>query len=543
MMRARWFEGDRVMAVPIRPPVKRGPDGYYHPSTEEEIAALVRFARREGRQLRVRGAAHSVSRAIFTDAAEASHGGRDTALRSSDRHLNVLLDRYTAVAFDDTSGRVTVQAGCHLGYDPRDPTGTSTWASSLLAQLDERGWALPDLGGVTHQTIAGFLLTGSCGGTVQHAFEDAVVALRIVDGTGHVRELVRGRDDLFEAAVCSMGLLGIVSTVTLQCVPRYNILGHETITDEDQCPYALFGDGPEGLAGFFRSAEYARLMWWPQEGVRRVVTWQARRMRDADYGPRTGPRGALTPKRYSALGDSVSWPGVASVANLALQAAGGLFYDSVALAGRMSTALGAAPGGLHAHVARLRNAFAKHALPSVLRQFVPAGTTQHFWDSWCRGLPLDNQMSESSLPTDFTEVWLPLDRAGEIMRTVRAHYDRAGYDATGAFLCEVYAARATRAWMHPGHGRDSLRLDFFWFRRNPGDPTRGWFVQFWELLRPFGYRLHWGKYLPADRELGAHHLRRHTARWDDFLAARARLDPDCVFLTRYWRSALGVGSP
>jgi D-arabinono-1,4-lactone oxidase len=531
------------MPVPLPPPVRRRADGFYHPRTEDEIAALVRLARREGRQVRVCGAAHSVSRAIFADATQAIRAARGSALRPNERHLNLLLDQYAGVAFDDPSRRVTVEAGCHLGHDPRDPTGTSTWDSSLLAQLDARGWALPDLGGVTHQTVAGFLLTGSCGGTVQHALEDAVVALRIIDGTGEPRELVRGRDELFDAALCSMGLLGVVSTVTLQCVPRYDIVGRETITDEDACPYALFADGAAGLEGFLRSTEYARLMWWPQERVRRVVTWQARRMRDDDYSTRSGPRGALVPNQYSSLGDSLPWPRVRAVANRALQAAGGLFYDGLALAGRASAALEAVHDRSRRPVARVRAAFAGHVLPRVLRQFVPAGESQEFWDSWCHGLPLDNQMSESSLPTEFTEIWLPLERAGEILRALRAHYERGGYDATGAFLCEIYAARATRAWMHPGFRRDSLRLDFFWFRRNQGDPTRGWFVQFWELLRSFGYRLHWGKCLPADPELGARHLRRHTSRWDDFLAARADLDPDGVFLTRYWRAALGLGSP
>ena len=204
-----------------------------------------------------------------------------------------MLDRYIGVTFDDARMRVTVQAGCHLGHDPRDPTRTSTWDNSLLAQLENRGWALPDLGGVSHQTVSGFLMTGSCGGTVMHAFEDAVVGWRIVDGTGTVHAFERdGNDPRFYAVGCSLGLLGIVSTVTLQCIPRYDIVGREDITAESDTAYELFGDGERGLEGFFRRTEYARLMWWPQEGVRRVVTWQARRMREHDYNEQSGPRGS-----------------------------------------------------------------------------------------------------------------------------------------------------------------------------------------------------------------------------------------------------------
>ena len=51
--------------------------------------------------------------------------------------------------------------------------------------------------------------------------------------------------------------------------------------------------GPRGLGAFLRDTDYARLMWWPQAGVERVTTWQARRMGDADYRSDTGPRGAL----------------------------------------------------------------------------------------------------------------------------------------------------------------------------------------------------------------------------------------------------------
>jgi FAD/FMN-containing dehydrogenase len=514
-----------------RPP-SRGQDRFFHPASEADLVALVRLARHEGRQLRVRGAGHSVAGAIYSDGAP---GGR-----SDGTQVDVRLDRYAGVSFDEQRCQVTVQAGCHLGADPRDHTGMATWERSLLAQLERRGWALPDLGGVTHQTVSGFLMTGSSGGSVQHAIEDAVVAWRLIDGTGRVHELRRGTDDLFDAVSCSVGLLGVVSAVTLQCQPRYDILGREDIRAEDGCDYAPFDDGEDGLESFLRRAEYARLMWWPQEGVRRIVTWQARRMQPADYDERTGPPGDLRRRPYSALGDAIREPRLARAANLASQAAGGLLYDAVALAGRAASMLSGVPLAAPAAMA-VRGAFAGTVLPALLRQFVPEGGPQRFWDSWCHGLPMDNQMSETFLPTTFTEIWLPLERAGEVMRALRDHYRRGGYEATGAFLCEVYAARETRGWLHPGHARDSLRIDLFWFARNPGDPARGFFVQFWELLRPFGYRLHLGKYLPIDAALGSGHLRRHTPRWDDFLALRARLDPDGVFLTRYWRTALGTG--
>jgi FAD/FMN-containing dehydrogenase len=497
-------------------------DGLLHPASEDEVARLVTRARREGQQVRVRGSAHSVAGAI-----------------RSDRGMNLRLDQLDRVTFDDLRMQVTVQGGCHLGRDPRDPTGASTWERSLLAALVARGWALPDLGGVAHQTIAGFLATGSSGGTIRHAIEDAVVAVRVVDGTGEVRQLVRGRDEAFHAVTCAMGLLGVVTEVTLQCVPHYDVIGREDITTEADAAWPFYADG--GLEGHLRRTEYARLMWWPQDGVRRVVSWQARRMTAADHTRETGPPGALVPRPYRVVGDAGRWPLVGPLLNQGCQAGGGAFYTALAGADRAWAPIAERSRRARALGDRVRRGFGRRVLPKVIRPFVPLGT-QRFWDAWHRALPLDEQMSETFLPTTFTEIWLPLDRAGEALRAVRALMDARGPDATGSYLVEVYGARATEGWLHPSTGRDSLRFDLFWYARNPSDPAQGWFVQFWETLRRFGYRLHWGKILPPDPALGARHLAATYPRWEDFLALRERWDPDGVFLTRYWARALGLGT-
>jgi ketosteroid isomerase-like protein len=281
-------------------------------------------------------------------------------------------------------------------------------------------------------------------------------------------------------------------------------------------------------------------MWWPQKGVERVVTWQARRMLDADYNDQTGPRGALRPKRYQALGD-VPYKGLARPASAAVQWAGGKFYDTLDSAGAARRALEerlpfAAPLGRAAS-----QLFGAHVLPAVLKQFVPVDTNgpQRFWDSWHDGLPMDNQMSDASLPTTFTEIFVPLEETQRAMKILRHHFRAGGLDATGSFIFEIYAARRTRGWLHPAYERDSLRIDVFWFERSSGDPI-GFFEQFWDLFAPLGYRLHWGKHLPRDPSRGWRYLRRQFPRWDDFLRLRAELDPHGVFLNAHFRAALGV---
>src|SRR5437660_5840859 len=215
-------------------------DGFYHPANEEGVRQLVLRARAEGRKIRVRGSGHSTTAAIYTE-------GFDPDASRAGSGLNLLLDRLANVSFDDAKQQVTVQAGCHLGQDPSDPAHTSSLENSLFYQLDRHGWAFPDTGGIIHQTVAGFLSTGSSGGSVQHSVGDQVVAIRLVDGEGNVRVFTEpGDSDLFCAAGVSMGLLGIITAVTFQCVPRFDVIGKQATSSVDDSSIDVFGSGATG---------------------------------------------------------------------------------------------------------------------------------------------------------------------------------------------------------------------------------------------------------------------------------------------------------
>lgn len=284
-------------------PISRSKDGCYHPSSEEEIVELVRHARRTGKQLRVFGSSHSVFRAIVTD----RFAGKNTP----EDEIQLVLDRYQAIGTPRPDPEhpgmmlVEVEAGCHLGLSPCrltqariEPGGPSvadvrapspwhsgSWEESLNYQLHHRyGLALPDLGGITHQTVSGFLATGSSGGTVKWSAHEAVVAMRLIDGEGRVRVLERGGEnaELFSAAGVSLGLLGVISKITFRCIPRFDVIGSETISAtrlSEQIDF--YADRPASglpeLDRYLVEADYTRLMWWPQYGFDRLVVWEARR--------------------------------------------------------------------------------------------------------------------------------------------------------------------------------------------------------------------------------------------------------------------------
>lgn len=541
------------------PPIPPGEDGLFHPKSEAEIVALVQFARAQKRRLRVRGSKHTFPRtAIFTE------GGDE---------LRLQMDHYREiVSFDTNTGRVEVEAGCNLGVDPGLPSSDDT--NSLLQRMDAAGWACSDLGGITHQTISGFLSTGSSGGSLKYAIESNIVGLRIVDGTGAVRVFNRDTDEGFAGAVVALGLFGVISTVTIQCEPRYAIHGQEVTSTLDDCAVDLFDGGTNGrpsLETFLQDAEYSRFIWWPQKGVDLVTIWQAQRMPIVP---------GFVPSPYEPSGVKVET--VQALAGLLLAIIGNLqdlpnlppkiepifdeLDDSVAddlqemgFSAPVSFALGKLidamlEGGVDGVLALpgidtlgdFLHTQLDDILPTVLNAFVATdaearkGLPALFQDYWWRGLPMDNAIHDDLMPTWFTEIWIPVARASEVMRTLRDHFAKGGIDATGSYCFEFYAAKANDIWMSPAYKADVFRVDPFWFGYNSGDPV-AFFQQFWELLKPFDFRLHPGKYMPPDPGGSwAAYLKKSHARWDDWQALRTAMDPDGVFLTPYWREHFGI---
>ena len=489
---------------------------FHHPASEADVIALVRKARSEGALLRVRGSGHSVEDAI--------HAPREGGA-SGQAALHLLLDRMIGVTFDDSTMRATVQAGCHLGRDPSDPAKSSTWDNGLFPQMDARGWAVPDMGGIIHQSVGGFLSTGSAGGSLFNSIYDAIVGVRLVDGTGTVRTFHRdegGADNPFHAVVPSMGLLGVITEVTFQCMPRYHVIGTEATFETGKSPVDLFSDGPTGFRAWAERTEHVRALWWPQRGVDRLTLWEGRRMQPEDYTAETGTPDAFKPRRYELIEKIFgSREAAQTVANKVFRTFGRLN-----------------PPPPRSGLSKLTDRALGRLFAPVIHSFLPTGRQgeKRFRDLWWKALPMDNDASDELLPTEFTEAWIPLERAAEALATLRDHYRQGGFLATGTHATEIYVAKKSPYWLSPSFSQDVLRIDLFWFAKNEGRAERDFYPQHWKLLEPFSPRYHWGKHLP----IAPAALRPRFPRWDDFLRLREKLDPDGVFLTPYWKERFGI---
>lgn len=274
------------------PPIPKDENNFYHPKCEQDIIDLVNYARENVFHVRVRGAGHSMPQAIFTDECGLDKVDIQASAPDGD-NINILLDCYNRIV-SRTGDLVTVEAGIHLGHDPNDPN--STLENSMLYRINEDyGLAVNSLGGISHQTVAGFLCTGSAGGSIQYSIDGNVNALRFVDGNGGIFEVCRdevNQLDNFNAARVSLGLLGILSRVTFKCVPKYNISGNQLGTLTKDAKVDIFNDNPTelgriGLTPFLKETEYTRILWWPQssklvdEGKDRIQVWQAERIPDS----------------------------------------------------------------------------------------------------------------------------------------------------------------------------------------------------------------------------------------------------------------------
>ncbi len=488
------------------------PDPLISPKTVDELCAHIASAASAGRVLRVVGASHSVPASI-----------------AQPHDIGVSLENLRRVVdYDAERGMIVVEAGMTLGYSPAWPEAqTLSGYLEAKAQASGAGWALPELGGITHQTVGGFLSTGSQGGSTTYSLGGAIEALEFVDGRGNVHHVRRG-EDLFDAVAVSMGLLGVITRVTFACDRWFDIIGRETTTHTEDCAIDLFGDGPGCLRDFLTETPYARLLWWPQQGVDKITVWQARRMEAADY-----------------LSQGVSTPSGAPGSPLDLVARP---YEPIGVAGqRVAHAFYSLVGLRFGHSAldRAVQAFTQVVAPTVINAFVPTNREKPtlFWDSWKDGLPMDNSSSDTLMATDFTELWIPIDRAREVMVALRDHYRDNGLSAAGTYACEIYAAKRSPFFLSPAYGHDMVRVDIFWFAYNLGNPDTEFYPQFWQLLKRFGFRPHWGKALPdPDSDCGVDYLRAQYPCWDRFMALRDELDPEQVFVSDYWKRHLGIAA-
>lgn len=166
----------------------------YAPTNEQEVLEILN--RHRGQRIRAIGRLHSWSKAIESD--------------------DVLIDLRNLHGVEPTTNRDTpsawVGAGCQI--------------KRLLSELHrQKQWTLPSVGFITEQTIAGAISTGTHG-SGKHSLSHYVLSVRIAkyDAASGQAVIVEVSDGAaLQASRCSLGCLGVILSVQMQCRDAYSI--------------------------------------------------------------------------------------------------------------------------------------------------------------------------------------------------------------------------------------------------------------------------------------------------------------------------------
>ena len=204
--------------------VEAHPARVEHPASTADVQRIVREATAAGLKVKAVGASHSFTAIAATDG------------------VQLRLDRMNRiVAHDSATGRVRVQAGISL--------------HDLNPRLKAIGLALPNLGDVDPQSVAGAVSTGTHGtGGKLFGISAAVVGVQLVTADGEVLEIDESHP-WFGAARVTLGALGIVTEVTLQCVPAFLLHAREE-------PMAL-PDVLDQIDGLVDDNDHFEFYWFP----------------------------------------------------------------------------------------------------------------------------------------------------------------------------------------------------------------------------------------------------------------------------------------
>ena len=171
------------------------PKKYYEPNDMEELELLVRDAHAKGQRIRPVGTALSPNGL-----------GMDKDGMVCLSHLDKVLE------VDRKAQTVTVQAGARV--------------SQVLEALGKHGLTLQNFSSIQEQQLGGWTQVAAHGtGASLPTVEEQIVRMKLVTPASGVIELSETQDpELFRLAKVGLGALGIVSELTLKCIPQHELL-------------------------------------------------------------------------------------------------------------------------------------------------------------------------------------------------------------------------------------------------------------------------------------------------------------------------------
>jgi len=210
-------------------------DRLFTPESQQELEELVAWASEKQQKVRPVGTALSPN---------------GLALDSRGMLSMVQLD--DVVRVDVEKQTITVQAGARV--------------SQILEELQKHGLTLENFSSITEQQIAGWTQTSAHGtGARIPTVDEMITSMSVVTpGQGTLKLEANGPDsDLFRWVRVGLGTLGVVSEVTLKCIPRYTLHERTYCTSVEELR--------KNHAYLLQTYRHVRYMWIPNTDTIVVV--------------------------------------------------------------------------------------------------------------------------------------------------------------------------------------------------------------------------------------------------------------------------------
>ncbi|WP_295649539.1 D-arabinono-1,4-lactone oxidase [uncultured Dietzia sp.] len=378
------------------------------PTTVAEVTDAVISAAESGTRVKCVGAGHSFTPAAATDGVLIS--------------LDDLTGIESIVPTRGTDGRVN-------GAD------VTVWAGTRLHRLGPLLWDLglaqPNLGDFAEQSLAGAVSTGTHGtGCRAPGLPATVVGLQLVTADGTVISCSRdSHPDVFAAARLGIGALGIITKMTIRCVPAFAL-------HADERPWTLSAV-LQDMEGFARSADHAEFYWFPHTDAINVKR-NTRLPGDADLKPVSRLKSAISDEFLSNEG-----------------------FEAVCRAATRRPSI----------------------TPRLNRFTARALSARTYTDRSYRVFASPRRVRFREM-----EYALPIAAAGAVLGDIRDMVDRSG--VLTPFPMEVRFAAADDVWLSTAHGREVCYIAVHQYHRM--DHTE-LFRLAEEIFLAADGRPHWGK--------------------------------------------------
>lgn len=426
--------------------VHANPGAFYHPATIAEVQQIIRTLP-AGTSVRTVGGGHS-----FTPVA----AGAD-AMISLDKLAGI-------ISVDCERKRVRFLAGTRLYRIPE--------------YLQPFGLALANQGDIDHQSVAGAISTSTHGtGIAWTGFAGTVTGLKLIDAEGNIRTYSIDDDpDLLRLVTVSVGALGVIVEVEMQCVDAFDLLAQETSDDLDD----ILDTWEERT----RAVDHFEAFWFPHTD--KAMIKNNTRLKPGEPAPGKEPkkRGRFTQFIEDDLIGNGAFAAALSIARIAPK--------------MIPFLNGVATEAMAANTYRSR-AHEVFATPRRVR----------FHE---------------------TEFAVPLEAGPDTVREIRKEIDRRGWLIP--FPLELRSTAADDVALSTANGRESMYIAFHVPRAmNPHE----YFPHIEPIFIAAGGRPHWGKMHTRGREF----FSQAYPRFDEFCALREQMDPARKFGSQHLTQLFG----